>query len=109
MVDEARIETEILRLAAARGAGKSICPSEAARALTPEWQGLMTRVRKVAVRLAREGRIEILRKGKPVPPDEVRGVIRLRLCRAPDGPGQDSPAQDSPAQDSPGKEPEPCA
>lgn len=104
MVDEARIETEILRLAAARGAGKSICPSEAARALAPEWQGLMTRVRKVAVRLAREGRIEILRKGRPVPPDEVRGVIRLRLRPAPDG-----PAQDSPAPDSPGEEPEPCA
>ena len=62
------------------------------------------RAGRVAVRLAREGRIEILRKGRPVPPDEVRGVIRLRLRPVPDG-----PAQDSPAPDSPGEEPEPCA
>jgi hypothetical protein len=78
-----RIEDTILDLVAARGSGKSICPSEVARALKPGpqqegWQSLMTPVRQAAVRLARAGRIDILRKGKPVPPEEVRGVIRLR-------------------------------
>jgi hypothetical protein len=82
-VNEA-IEQEILRQAAARGAGKSICPSEVARALAPEneaWRRLMSQVRAAAIRLAREGRVEVLRKGKPVDPNaEIRGVIRLRIA-----------------------------
>ena len=74
------IEASILSLVAARGTGKSICPSEVARAIKPEgWQSLMGLVRQAALRLARAGSIDILRKGKPVPPEKVRGVIRLRL------------------------------
>ena len=76
---EHAIEATLLRLVAARGPEKSICPSEVARALAPEWQSLMTAVRRVAVRLAGAGQIEILRKGKPVDPAQVRGVIRLRV------------------------------
>ena len=82
MIDDVTLETEILRLTAERGAQKSICPSEVARALAPEWQALLSRVRQVAVRLAEAGRIDILRKGKPVTGEAVRGVIRLRF-RAP--------------------------
>jgi predicted sulfurtransferase len=75
----ARLRAEILTLTAARGQGKSICPSEAARAVRPEdWNRFMTETRRVAVQMAEAGEIEILRKGKPVAPDEVRGVIRLR-------------------------------
>lgn len=36
-------------------------------------------VRHRAVQLAREGRIEILRKGRAIAPEAVRGVIRLRV------------------------------
>lgn len=83
MSDRAAIAAEILRQATARGADKSICPSEVARALAPEeeaWRRLMGPVRDAALTLAREGRIEVLRKGKPVDPgQEVRGVIRLRI------------------------------
>ena len=82
--DEAAIAAAILRQTAERGAGKSICPSEVARALAPgeeaAWRPLLGRVRATAVRLAGEGRIEILRKGKPVPPAGVKGVIRLRAA-----------------------------
>ncbi|MGG5823383.1 DUF3253 domain-containing protein [Falsiroseomonas sp. HW251] len=78
------IEQEILRQVAARGAGKSICPSEVARALAPEeeaWRRLMSPVRAAAIRLAKQGRVEVLRKGKPVDPAaEIRGVIRLRIA-----------------------------
>jgi len=35
--------------------------------------------RKVAVRLMKEGRIVILRKGRPVDPDDFRGTYRLAL------------------------------
>lgn len=74
----AEIEALILALTADRGSGKSICPSEVARALRPDWQPLMTAVRRVACRLAAAGQIEILRKGRPVSPEDVKGVIRLR-------------------------------
>lgn len=77
------ITEEILRQTAARGPDRSICPSEVARALVAgeqPWQPLMDPVRKAALRLQAAGRVEILRKGKPVPADAVRGVIRLRIA-----------------------------
>ena len=77
----AEIETTILALTAQRGPAKSICPSEVARALRPDWQTLLTEVRRVACRLAAAGRIDILRKGKVVEPAEVKGVIRLRMAQ----------------------------
>lgn len=75
------IREAILAQAATRGAERSICPSEVARAMDPDhWRSLMTRIRREAMALAREGRIDILRKGKPVDPaGEIRGVIRLRI------------------------------
>lgn len=90
-VPESAIAEEILRQTAARGAGKSICPSEVARALAEDaWQPLMGRVRVAAEQLARAGRIEILRKGKPLPPDQPpRGVIRLRIAGGAPAPKED--------------------
>ena len=46
------------------------------------WHRHLSAVRRAALRLAGEGRLEILRKGKPVPPAEARGVIRLRAVGA---------------------------
>ena len=79
MSEAERIEAAILRLSGERGEGKSVCPSEVARALRTDWRPLMSDVRLAAIRLARAGRIDILRHGKPVQPDAVRGVIRLRI------------------------------
>jgi hypothetical protein len=81
-VTEAEIEAAMLRLVAERGPGKTICPSEVARALGgphPDgWSPLMPPVRRVAVRLTKAGRIAILRKGRPVEdPDDFRGIYRL--------------------------------
>jgi hypothetical protein len=71
----------ILTLAAAKGVASSISPEEAARAVDPEnWRRRMGDVRSAAIRLAKAGRIAILRKGKPVDPDDFKGVIRLRIC-----------------------------
>ena len=87
----AEIEETMLRLVAERGAGKTICPSEVARALGgphPDgWAPLMQPVRRVAVRLAHEGRVAILRKGRPVDPDDFRGIYRLALPDDGDGSG----------------------
>lgn len=74
-----RIAEEILRLCDARGRGKTICPSEVARALAREWRGLMPEVRDVAEGLAEQGRIAVYRKGKVVSDHETGGVIRLGL------------------------------
>lgn len=78
MSDEAAIAAEIMRLTDERGAGGSICPSEVARAIAPEWRPLLGAVRRAAIRLSEAGRIDILRKGQPVTGEAVRGVIRLR-------------------------------
>ena len=73
------ITTAMLQIAAERGPEKSLCPTDVARAVSAEdWRPLLGAVRKVAADLARQGKIEILRKGKPIHPDEMRGVIRLR-------------------------------
>ncbi len=79
MIDQHRIAAEIIRQTQARGTDRSICPSEVARALDPDWRSLMAPVRRAAASLADAGRIDILRKGKRVAPQEMRGVIRLRL------------------------------
>ncbi len=77
---DARLRAHILTLSEARGVGKTICPSEAARAERPDdWNSLMKPVRRAAQALAREGLITIYRKGKPVDPDKFKGVIRLGL------------------------------
>ncbi|MHB2168094.1 DUF3253 domain-containing protein [Alsobacter sp. R-9] len=81
----ADLEETILTLVTERGEGKTICPSEAARALGgthPDgWGPLMIPVRRAAVRLAETGRIVIYRKGKPADPHDFKGVYRLGLPR----------------------------
>jgi len=77
----ADIEATILALTAQRGPAKSICPSEVARALRPDWQPLLNEVRRAACRLAAAGQIDILRKGHVVAPVGVKGVIRLRAAQ----------------------------
>lgn len=82
-VSPERIEAAILDLATARGSGKTICPSEAARAIAgdrPEaWSRLMHQVRHVAVRMMKDGSIVITRKGRPVDPDDFKGVYRIAI------------------------------
>jgi len=83
------LEATLLRLVTERGPEKSVCPTDVARAFTLEatpgepdpeaWRRHLSAVRRAAARLAEAGQIDILRKGKPVPPAEARGVVRLRL------------------------------
>ncbi|MEM6665763.1 MAG: DUF3253 domain-containing protein [Pseudomonadota bacterium] len=82
-MDTTKLTDTLLALIAERGAGKTICPSEAARALagTDEkaWRLLMKPIRAEAVRLAKDGAVIITRKGKRVDPDDFRGVYRIGL------------------------------
>jgi Protein of unknown function (DUF3253) len=77
----AAIEAALLRLVAERGPDKTVDPTEAARALggshPDQWGPLMQPIRRVAVALAEQGRLVILRKGKPVDPRDFKGVYRL--------------------------------
>ena len=91
MADTHLIETEILRLTAACKPGGSISPSDVAQAVQPDWQPLLTAVRRAAIRLMEQGRIDILRKGRPVPAADVRGVIRLRTRPGPATPDLAAP------------------
>jgi hypothetical protein len=82
---DSALEAAILDLSRERGPGKSIDPSEPAKQVAAErgvdWHSLMQPVRRAAVRLAVEGRLLILRKGKPVDPADFRGVYRLSVPR----------------------------
>ncbi len=78
------LEGLMIRLAEARGAGKTICPTEAAKAWAlakgrEDWQSGLKSVRATAVRLAKAGALTVYRKGKPADPDDFRGVYRIGL------------------------------
>ncbi len=72
------IEAQILGLLDRRAEGRTICPSEAARALAGDWRPLMPEVRDVAYGMADEGRLEVTQSGRVVDGRSARGAIRLR-------------------------------
>lgn len=81
------IEDLVLRLARERGEGKTICPTEAAKAAAEQrceenWQGRLPAVKAAATRLARRGSVSIYRKGKPVDPETFKGIYRIGLPQA---------------------------
>ena len=74
-------ETAILDLLAARDAGKTICPSEAARALAiargnpDDWRADMDRAHAAARALASEGAVRLMQGGAAVA--EPEGAYRI--------------------------------
>ena len=81
-VTDAQIEATILDLLAQRDDGKTICPSDAARALDADgFRALMGPVRRVARDLVARGQLEVTQKGRVVDIDAARGPIRLRSSR----------------------------
>jgi hypothetical protein len=75
-----KLRTAILQLARDRGPTKTICPSDAARAVGgDQWRELMEPARDIARDLARAGEVEILQHGEVLDPDaNWRGPIRIR-------------------------------
>lgn len=82
------LQTLILDLIADAGPGKSVNPNDVAKAAAAQkakptdvpdaWRRYTKPVRAEALGLARQGRLTILRKGKPVDPTKpIKGVIRL--------------------------------
>lgn len=74
------VERVVLGLLAQRAPGRTICPSEAARALAGEdFRPLMPAVRDAARGLVARGALEVTQRGQVVDLDAARGPIRLRL------------------------------
>ena len=83
VMTDAQIEAALLTIVRQRGPLSSACPSEAARALSPQnWRILMPRVRDVASLLAQSGLLDVSQRGKSLPPQGPwKGPIRVRMPR----------------------------
>ncbi|HVZ29018.1 MAG TPA: DUF3253 domain-containing protein [Asticcacaulis sp.] len=78
-----QVEETLLALLSQVKSPESISPNDVAKALNAEnWQRQLPKVRAVILDLARQGRIEVLRKGKPVEFEGLKGIYRIRLATA---------------------------
>jgi hypothetical protein len=83
MYENPDIKQAILSAASERGAFKTTCPSEIARALFPQdWRSHMAEVRDAAVNLQHEGKVIMSQKGKPIEPGHIKGPIRIGIGKA---------------------------
>jgi hypothetical protein len=79
-VSDQEVEETLVDLCRQAGPEGKVRPEDVARAILPDhWRTLLHRIRVISVHLAHDGRIEILRKGKPADPDDFKGVYRLRI------------------------------
>jgi hypothetical protein len=75
-VDE-QLERAIRQLLSQRRRDGTICPSEAARQVEPgAWRTLMEPARAAGRRLAAQGQIVVLQRGRRVDPTDAKGPIR---------------------------------
>ena len=75
---ENSLEGAIAELLEQRSEGKTICPSEAARAVGGrEWRDLMPAAREAAARMAERGEVVVTQKGREVSATSARGPIRI--------------------------------
>jgi hypothetical protein len=81
----ASLEETLIEVLSRAGSG-TLSPPEIAHRIAPDgdWHALLMPIRRAAVKLALEGRMVIYRKGKPVDPNDFRGVYRLGLPRSED-------------------------
>ena len=79
MASESKWEQTILALLAQRKPMATICPSDAARAVSPDgWRELMDDARAAAGRLVAAGQVDITQGGEVVDLATARGPIRIR-------------------------------
>jgi hypothetical protein len=81
--DDRAVEAALRERLRAVRSGGTVCPSEAARAVSDEhWRQLMDAARAAAFRLVLAGEAEITQHGEVVDPETIRGPIRVRPVRA---------------------------
>lgn len=77
-----RVEQALVDLLAAASKGASVCPSQAARAVSGEdWCAVMPAARSAARRLVSAGAAEITQGGRVVDGSTAKGPIRVRPIR----------------------------
>ncbi len=82
--DDTEARDAILKLLSERSADKTICPSEAARAIGGEdWRALMPTLHAAARALAEEGIVELRQGGERVGTEGIVGPYRI-AGRCPD-------------------------
>jgi hypothetical protein len=95
-VKAAEIRERMIGLATERGPAKVVDPMEVAVAIAGKdekvWRRLMKPIKDEATRLAKRNQIVIVRKGKPVEPDKIRGLWRYRLLAEGEAPPVFAPA-----------------
>ena len=81
MTDRKTAEEVIRELLLARAPDKTICPSDAAKAIAgPEgFRPHMDEVRNAARAMVARGELDVTQRGTVVDLDDVRGPVRLRL------------------------------
>ena len=78
-----QLEATIRDLLSQRAATATICPSDAARAVSPDdWRDLMEPARRAARRLVAAGEVDITQGGRVVDPSTAKGPIRIRRHRS---------------------------
>ncbi|WP_345953216.1 DUF3253 domain-containing protein [Mucilaginibacter sp. PAMB04168] len=81
-MDKSAIQERVLSMATERGADKTVCPSEVARALFPaNWRKHMDEVREAAVALQQQGKVVITQKGEPVDVNHIKGPVRIKIIK----------------------------
>jgi uncharacterized protein DUF3253 len=81
MTEPADLRAAVLDLLAQRDEGRTICPSDVARAVhggaDDGWRALMDPVRAAAAELAAEGSVEVTQGGRRVDIRTARGPVRI--------------------------------
>jgi len=74
-----QLESLVSTMLEQRDGGSTLCPSEPARALWPErWRSRMPEVHAAIRRMAAQGAVEVLQRGRVVDAARVRGPFRVR-------------------------------
>lgn len=82
-VSDEEIRETIITFCRAVGPEGRVRPEDIAIAILPgHWQTLTKRIRLASRQLARDGLVNILRKGEPVDPGDFKGVYRIRITEA---------------------------
>ena len=77
------VRSRILSVLHAHGEDVVVTPTTIAKDIDEiRWREYLKEIRAQAIQLAREDRIEVLRKGKWISPDKVRGIVKFRLVPA---------------------------
>ena len=80
-ISDELVKETMFEMCQAAGVDGAVRPEDIARAIYPEqWQTLLKRIRLMAKQQARAGNLIILRKGEPADPDDVKGLIKLRIA-----------------------------